>query len=310
MSLSPSFIQTLVLFILMAIGFAAGKMRILDEGGSKGISKLLVNFILPALIIDSMQCPFSVERRDLAYSMLGVSFLSYAFAFPLAWLLVKAIRAKGGERGAHGFSAIFSNCAFMGFPVVEAILGKDAIFAASIANVPFQFLAFSVGPYVLARTAGKSAKLGFSSFITPAAVASIVGFSLFVGGIALPLPIGKALALLGSTTTPLSMVLIGSIVSRMDFRAAVGGWRLYATSVFRLSLFPLALFGLLYALGLRGLLLSLPVILAAMPVAANSAILAEAYGGDAETSSSLVLVSTLLSVITIPLLATISFPAF
>ena len=242
MILAPSVAQTLVLFMLMSVGFGAGKAGILDNAGGKGISRLLVNFILPALIVQSMQRPFTPELRDFAYAMLGVSFLSYAIAFPLAWLLVKAIGAKGAERGAHAFGAIFSNCAFMGFPVIEAILGKDAIFAASVANIPFQLLAFSVGPFILARTAGASVKLGISSFVTPAAIASIVGFALFAGGVALPRPLGNALGLLGDTTTPLSMILIGSIVSKMDFRAVAARPRLYATSVFRLALFPLGLY--------------------------------------------------------------------
>jgi hypothetical protein len=309
MTLSPSLVQTLVLFILMAVGFGAGKSGILDEFGAKGISRLLVNFVLPALIVQSMQRPFTPELRDTAFTILGISFLAYASAFPLAWILVKIIGAKGSERGAHAFGAIFSNCAFMGFPVIEAILGKDAIFAASVANIPFQLLAFSLGPYMLAKAAGGSVKLGFSSFVTPAAIASVIGFALFAGNIALPGPLGSALSLLGDTTTPLSMILIGSIVSRMNFRSVLARPRVYATSAFRLALFPFGLYVLLHSLGYRGLLLSLPVVLSAMPVAANSAILAEAYGGDAETASSLVLVSTLLSLATIPLLASIRFPA-
>lgn len=307
MSLSPSLVQTIVLFILMAVGYAAGKAKMLDAAGNKAISKLLVNFILPAMIISSMQRPFSVELREEAFQMLGLTFLSYALAFLLAWPFVKAIGALGGERGAHGFCAIFSNCAFMGFPVVEAILGKDALFQASIANIPFQLLAFSVGPYMLAKTAGREAKLRLGSFVTPAAVSSVVGFCLFLGGVILPAPIGRSLSVLGDTVTPLSMILIGSIVSRMSFRAAVGKPRLYITSVYRLALFPFILYLVLRALGCSGIVLSLSVILAAMPAAANSAILAEAYGGDAETASSLVLVSTMLSLITIPILATIQF---
>ena len=106
MSLSPSIFQTLILFILMAVGFGAGKTRILDDAGIKGLSRLLVNFILPALIIQSMQRPFSPAARDLAFEMLGVSFLAYAVAFPLAWLLVRAIGARGLERGAHAFGAV------------------------------------------------------------------------------------------------------------------------------------------------------------------------------------------------------------
>jgi malate permease and related proteins len=309
LSLSPSLVQTLVLFILMAIGFGAGKAKVLEEAGNKSISRLLVNFILPALILESMQRPFTSELRDFALKMLGVSFLSYAIAFPLAWILIKAIRAQGPARGAYAFGAIFSNCAFMGFPVIEAILGKDAIFAASVANMPFQLLAFSLGPYMLAKTAGGSVKLGISSFLNPAAVSSIIGFAFFVAGIGFPEPVGRALTLLGDMTSPLSMVLIGSIVSQMNFRSVLAGPKLYATSLFRLALFPLILYAILRGLGFGGILVSLPVILSAMPVAANSAILAKAYGGDAETASSLVLVSTLLSIISIPMLASIQFPA-
>jgi malate permease and related proteins len=309
MTLSPSIAQTLVLFMLMAVGFAAGKAKTLDEAGGKAISRLLVNFVLPALIVQSMQRPFSAALRDQAFTILGISFLAYALAFPLAWLLVKALKSRGAERGALAFGAIFSNCAFMGFPVIEAILGKDAIFSASVANIPFQLLAFSLGPFILAKSAGTAVRLGISSFVTPAAVASVIGFALFIGGVTLPKPLGSALSLLGDMTTPLSMVLIGSIVSRMDFRAVIARPRIYATSLYRLALFPCGLYALLFALGFRGTLLSLPVILAAMPVAANSAILAKAYGGDAETASSLVLVSTLLSLFTIPLLASFNFPA-
>jgi predicted permease len=135
-----------------------------------------------------------------------------------------------------------------------------------------------------------------------------LGFCLFAFGVELPAFLIGALKVLGDTTTPLSMILIGSIVSRMDFRKAVAGPSLYATSAFRLVLLPLALYGALRAFGFSGLLVSMPVVLAAMPVAASSAILAEAYGGDAETASSLVLVSTLLSLITIPALAMFRFP--
>jgi predicted permease len=299
----------MVLFMLMAIGFAAGRARIIDELGTKSISRLLVNFVLPALIVQSMQRPFSPDLRDEALAILGISFLSYAAAFPLAWLHARMLKLDGAEFGAHEFAAIFSNCAFMGFPVIEAILGKDAIFAASVANIPFQLLAFSVGPFLLARSAHRTARIRVSSFVTPAAVASVIGFALFLGGIRLPSPLSRTLSLLGDTTTPLSMVLIGSIISRMDMQSVLSRPKIYLTSLYRLVVFPAGLFAALFSFGFRGALLSIPVIVAAMPVAANSAILAEAYGGDSKTASSLVFVSTLLSILTIPILASLGLSA-
>lgn len=301
-TMPQSVIQTLILFILMAVGFLAGRMRFLDETGSKSISRLLVNFILPALIIASMQRPFTPELRDQAFLALAISFGVYALSFPLAFLLARVEGAKGPEAGAHVFGAVFSNVAFMGFPILEAFFGKESLFIASIYNIPFQFLAFSVGPVILARGSGQKRKLTVSSFVTPAAVAALVGFGLFMAGVALPAPLFKALDLLGSTTTPLSMLLIGAIISRSKFSAVAGNWRLYATSAFRLAALPALVYLILRALGLSGLMLGLPVVVAAMPVAANAAILAEAYGGDAATGSSLVFLSTLFSLATIPLL--------
>jgi malate permease and related proteins len=309
MILPPSLLQTMILFMLMAIGFAAGRSKIIDEVGTKSISRLLVNFVLPALIVQSMQRPFSSELRNEAFAVLGISFLSYAVAFPLAWLHARILKLDGADFGAHEFGAIFSNCAFMGFPVIEAILGKDAIFAASVANIPFQLLAFSVGPHLLARSAHGTIRLRASSFVTPAAVASVIGFALFIGGISLPAPLSRMLSFLGDTTTPLSMILIGSIISRMDMHSVLNRPKVYITSLYRLVAFPAGIFLALYLFGFRGILLSLPVIIAAMPVAANSAILAEAYGGDSKTASSLVFVSTLLSIFTIPILAYLCVPA-
>ena len=225
--------------------------------------------------------------------------------FLCAFLLVKVEGAKGLEAGAHAFGAVFSNAIFMGFPIIEAFLGKEALFAAAVYNISFQLLAFSVGPVMLSRGGGKAVKLRPSSFITPAALAAIVGFLLFVAGLGLPTALLSALDLLGGTTTPLSMVLIGAIISRMRPASLIGNPRLFLTAAFRLLLFPAVVYAILYGLGLRGVYLGLPVIVAAMPVAANSAILAEAYGGDAETSASLVFLTTLLSLVTIPLLGLI-----
>ncbi|MDP3179394.1 MAG: AEC family transporter [Spirochaetaceae bacterium] len=303
MILSPSVSQTIVLVLLMAAGFAAGKMKVLDATTGKGLSKLLVDFVLPAMILESMQKPFDPALRDLAFRVLGVSLAAYAAAMPLAVILFRALGVKGAARGPYFVGAVFSNCAFMGFPVVEALLGRDAIFFASIANIPFQLLAFSLGAHALASAAGRPARLGWRACVPPAAGAAVLGFAFFLRGLAFPDPLLRAFRTLGDMTTPLSMALIGSILSRMDWKKAAGDWRLYALSAYRLAIFPALLFAILAAAGATGILLALPVILAAMPVAANTAILAEAYGGDAETGSSLVLVSTFLSVGTIPLLA-------
>jgi len=295
--------QTFVLFLLMAAGFAAGKLGFLEGGNRRALSRLLVNFILPALIVASMQKPLSPELRSEAFAALGLSFAIYAAAFPLALLFARLIRARGAEAGVHAFACVFSNVAFMGFPVMEALFGKESLFTVSIYNIPFQILAFSIGASMIARSGSEKKGLKPSDFVTPAGISSFVGFALFLLGIGLPSPLLKAMTLLGDTTTPLSMLLIGATLAATKPAALFRSPRLYLTSLYRLLLFPLALYATLAALGFSGRLLGMPVIIAAMPVAANASILAEAYGGDAETASALVFVSTALSLLTLPLLA-------
>lgn len=305
MDLPASAVQTLILFLLIGLGFCAGRLRILDEATTKGLSRFLVTFILPALILDSMQQPLSPALRDRAWLVLGLSFGVYALSFLLAFPLVRLLGARAGEAGAMVFGAVFTNAVFMGFPIIEALFGKESLFVASIYNIPFQLLAFSVGPLILARSAGAREGPKVSSFVTPAGLASLVGFGLFLLGLGLPAPLLRAAGLLGSTTTPLSMALVGAILSRLPLQALAGRPRTWLLSVFRLVLFPGLLWALLHALGFRGILLSLPVLVAAMPVAVNAAILAEAYEGDARTAASLVLITTLLSLLTIPLLGSL-----
>jgi predicted permease len=218
---------------------------------------------------------------------------------------VKAERLSGGEAGAHAFCAVFSNVAFMGFPLIEAFFGKESLFQASVFNIPFQVLAFSIGPVMLsAGGEGRpKPKLGPASFATPAAIASVIGFGFFLAGIELPSPLAGAMRLLGDTTTPLSMVLIGAMLSRFGLSSLRGRPQLWLTSLYRLVAFPTAVYLLLRACGAGGLLLGLPTLVAAMPAAANAAILAEAYGGDSRAASSLVFLSTLLSLPTIAALA-------
>ncbi len=307
MSLPPSAIQIFILFLLMAAGFVAGKMRILDEETVKKLSRFLVVFVVPCLIVVSMQKPLSPELRSRAFLVLGLSFATYAIAFPLAFLLARLMRLKGSKAGVHAFAAVFSNVAFMGFPVLQGLFGKDILFEASIATMPFQILAFSIGAAMLASGSGRKAELGPASFVKPAGVAAVVGLGLFLANFALPPALFQAMSLLGDTTTPLSMAVIGAILSETDLRGALGDWHVWATSIWRLLALPLVTWLALRAIGVEGRTLGLLVVMTAMPVAANATMLSAAYGGDHRQASSLIFVSTALSLVTIPLLAATLF---
>jgi predicted permease len=298
----------------MAVGFAAGKAKILTRDTTRAISKFIVDFTLPAIIAISMQRPFSPELRDQAFRILGISAIVYAASFPLAFAATALYRkASPRELGVHRFAMCFSNVAFMGFPVAESILGRESLFIVSIYNIPFQLLAFSVGIAMIAgkpkaAETGKPATLAaLKALLNPAIVAAFVGFGLFLGSVRIPDPLYSALDLLGGMTTPLAMALIGAILSQTRLGGVLGNPRVWTTTVYRLAVHPLLVLLLAKALGLTGMELSVPVLVSAMPAAANSTILAGVYGGDDVTASGLVFVSTAASLATIPLVAAL-FP--
>lgn len=298
-----SVFQSIVLFLLLASGYAAGRLRVLGPETVRGMSRFIVDFTLPALVLVSMQKPFSAELRDEAFRMLGISFAIYLSALPLAVLWARAIRARGPERGVHEFGGTFANVAFMGFPIMGAYFGKDILFDVSIYNMPFQLLAFSVGVIMLTRGRPGAPRLSFRQWVNPAILSTTLGFVFFLCSVKISGPLLSGLTILGDMTTPLSMAVIGAILSRMKVRDVLGNLRVYLTSMYRLIIHPTAIWIALSALGLQDRALAVPVVLAAMPVAANASILSDAYGGDAETASSLVFVSTAASLVTIPFLS-------
>jgi len=297
--------QSLILFLLICAGFAAGKLGAIKGDTVKSLSRFLVDFTLPAIIIISMQRPFSPALRDQSIRILVISSVVYALSFPLAYAASAAYRKAGrAELGVHRFAMCFSNVAFMGFPVAESLLGRESLFVISIYNIPFQLLAFSVGIVMIAgkRTDGPRGIGAIKSLLNPAIVSALIGFALFLGSVRIPDPLYSAMDLLGGMTTPLAMIVIGAILAQTRLGGVLGNPRLWMTTAYRLGVHPLLVFAAAKAVGLSGMELAVPVLVSAMPVAANSTILAGVYGGDDVTASGLVFASTLLSLVTIPLI--------
>ncbi len=295
--------QVLVLFFLIAIGYSARKLLVLDDGAISHFSSFVLNISLPALIVVSLQRPFSRALLGESGLTLGLSFVIYGFSFIIAALYPFLVPLTKKERGVHRYALIFSNVGFMGYPVVEAVLGQQALFYLAIYNIPFNFLAFSIGAWLIAREGKRPLFLSWKTFINPSVIATILGFLMFLGSVKLPASLYQALKMTGDSTSPLSMIVIGSILGKMPFRSVLGTWQRYATSLVRLIVLPAVVGLLLYGAGFRGLFFILPVVVTAMPVAANTSILAEVYGADAESASSLVFISTLFCIVTIPLVA-------
>lgn len=324
------FLQILALFTLMAFGFTAGKLNILEGQSLRGLSAFIIKFSLPALILVSMQRPFSSELFQSAWQTLATATVFYLLVITFSFAAVRLLRLPRGQRGVFAFSLSFSNAAFIGFPVVFAILGEQAIFLTAIHNVLFNLLAFSVGIVMVSR----DALPGLTTVANPAnkanpthtqspnrnlgsvlraipwnhltninVLAAATGFTLFALSISIPKALKHPLELLGSVTTPLAMVVIGAMLSRARIHTVFGNWKIYVATALRLLVLPLTAFIGVRLAGINSMIGAITVIIAGMPAASNTSLIAEVYGGDADTASALVFMTTLGSIITIPLLA-------
>jgi predicted permease len=293
--------QVLVLFFLIFLGFGSAKIKIFNSEAAGYFSVLILNITLPCMILYSFQRSFSSELLGEAGTALGVSAIIYILAFAVAIPYPYLLRIKGPERGLHRYGAIFSNVGFMGYPMVEAILGPDYLFHLSVFNIPFNLLAFSIGAWYIAKEGNKSVAISWKTFINPCVICTLLGFTLFFLSLPLPGFLSKSIKIAGDITSPLSMIVIGISLSSVNIRRMLGRWRIFVTILMRLLIMP-ALMGLVfYIIGIRGPLMLLAIIVTAMPIGTTTSILAASYNVAPEEGSALVFLSTLFSIVTIPL---------
>lgn len=305
--------KVFVLFLLLLAGFAARRLQLFDDATTRGLNTILLKITLPALTIVSMQMNYNAALLAESIQLLGISICVYAASFLIALALPLFLKPKSGEKGVFQFVILFSNVAFMGFPVVKSVFGESALFYAAIYNLPFNFLSFTLGVILLmqdrsfSRTTeiGSGYRISIKQLLNPGVVAVLIGFAFFALNIRLPQVIKEPLELLGNVTIPMSMFVIGAILAQNSLTKAFTNWRLYVLAALRLLVLPYILWLILRNVIDNKMFLGVIVLICGMPAAASTPILAQAYGGNYETAAQSVFLSTMLSVFTIPLLALI-----
>ena len=301
MSFKNIFTQVAVLFIIILVGYFVRKKGLLDESSTSKLSSLVMNIFLPAMIITAMQIQFDKDMIPKILSLLFVSIVMFGVSTIVAFCLKFFIKSDS-KLGIFQYSLVFSNSGFMGYPVVEAVLGKGAIFYAAIFNLPFNFLCFTLGVYFLSK-GNSNAKFSIKSMINPSMIAVFIGLALFVTGTELPVFINHPLELLGDVTTPISMIVIGSMLAGSSAMECFKRFDMYMLAILRLVAIPMLVFLVLRPFSFDSVVMAIPVVIAAMPSAANTAIMANEYGADVALASQAVFFTTLFSVVSIPLIS-------
>ena len=300
------FVQLIVLFALIAVGYAMKKLHIMDEDFDAKFSSLVLNTALPALILASVLAADELPSTAEILQTILFSCLAFVVLIIAALVVTAILRVPVGQRGTFRFMLIFGNTGFLGYPVVTAIFGQEALIYACIYNLPFNLICFSLGVWLIVsdNDYGVKVKMKPQDFLSTCNVCCIIVIVLALLGIHDVPVLGDALDVLGDMTTPSTLLIVGSSLANLAPRELLGTPRLWAAALCRLLLMP-ALTWLALSPLLSGQLLQMLVILAGMPVATNGTILSYRYGGNPKIMAQGTFLTTVLSLATLPLIAAV-----
>jgi hypothetical protein len=297
----------LTLFALVAVGFIAGKLGYLGGDFDRQLSRLVINITCPALILSSAMTGTLPDRRYIL-PLLLISVLTYLLLTAAGFLLPRYLTKEKSHQGPIGFALIFGNVGFMGYPVVASIFGYEAVFYAAVLNVVNTFAVFTIGTMLI--TGASSNKERFEKkvlYSTPmlAAYLTMAIVALRIDNI--PTVISQPLTMLGNITVPAALLIIGSSMSQLSLRTMLDNTTVYATTLLRLAILPVGVHFLMKLMGFAPLVVNINTLVIAMPVATYGTILCLKYGKDTTMITEVTFVTTLASVITIPILVMLLF---
>ena len=293
-----------LLVMLLALGYLCARLKLVGPEFNKGLSKLVINVFLAGMILSSViNKKLEMTGGDVAFGLLMMT-LSMLICVGIGWLSPTLLRIKDGDKGMYRILAAFMNNGFMGFPLVAAVYGENTVFFASLSNIPFNLLLYTVGVMLLQK-GDKSTKFSIKSVINVPIVATLIAFVIFIFEIPMPKLVDDVADTLSAATVPLSMMCVGLSLGSVSLKEALMQPRLYGISLVRLLICPLAVWLVLRIFITNPVILGTIVILSACPSAIICTILGIQYGRDGVESSEAIFISTMLSMITIPLLISV-----
>lgn len=304
MVISEILTSLVMIFLLIIPGIIFRKKDIISAAQSDGISSLAVNITWPCLVVDALQMDFSAAvLKDSGY-MMAAAMVVFAMTAVVTLVLSKLLRLDNSKRYITAFMLLFGNTGFIGIPVIRALYGTEAVFFAAILEMVNDVVIFTIGMMLIQMSAGAKLRFEPKLFLNPGLIGVIVGLLLFLLDIRLPEVIGGAVEMVGDATTPLTMFLIGYQLGGLKAKEILKDASIYVISFTKLLIVPvLALIVLRVAVGDFSLLEKVLIMSFAMPAGSVSVIFSQQYRGETAFATKTVLLSTLFSIVTIPVFA-------
>lgn len=288
--------QVVTLFLMMGVGFVFAKLNWFSVKTSSQCTQLILYVVGPCIIITKLQIACTPETvRTMALAALGMA-LTYVVMIPLSQLLFR--KEPENTRVVQRFGITYANNSFMGLPLLAGVLGDDALLFGVISMLVFFVFQWTHGVTIY------GGKLSIkTAVLNPGIIAILIGLLFFVTGFTIPSPVFNAMSFLGDLNTPLAMVIIGTQMARSNILEVLKKPKLYIAAAIKLIFVPAITIVLLLPLKLSPLSYCACVVLAACPTAGVTSMFAQKFGRDEVTSAQMVTLSTLLSIVTLPLFA-------
>ncbi len=290
------------LFLIMFLGYLLFKIKLVDDNFSKGLTRLIINVTMPCLLVSSVM--ETTERQPVSNVLLVllVAFLLYFVIFPVIGIIIaKILRVKPTQEGMYMFMTSFSNIGFMGFPIISAVAGPVGLFYATLYNMVFNLGIFTIGIWLVNYGKKEGVKLSPRKLLSPGFIGASFALLVYFINLRLPVFLSRAIDLVGDITSPAAMLVTGFTLAKMDIKNVFNDWRVYIWLTIKQFALPLLLwipFTMLFA---NETIRYVSLILAGMPVANMAVLYATTYGSDEELSARSVFITTLFSLVTVPL---------
>ena len=293
--------QTMLnLFLLLVLGFVLFKCHIFDEYTNKKISALIVNVASPMLIISSI-AGVEGSNKSIVFLMIGAGILMYIGFIILGKIINRIFPFPKKDWPVYECMVVFANTGFMGYPVLLDVFGQEAVFYASLIHMAFNFFVYTYAIMCLTKGDDSEFKLNFKQLLTPGIILIFVGIFIYLFDIQLPSVLMDTINSVGSLTAPLSMMMIGSSLAVYPIKDSFTDWRSYVFAFVRLMIVPFVTMIMCRLLHIDAYYANITIITNAMPVGSMVLMLATQYNANVKIVTRNIIVSTLLSVITIPI---------
>lgn len=300
--------QMLVLLVMMLVGYIVFRIKWLDGNACSRMSKIVVNVLNPCLMVYGVLGKEAHLEGSMLFRTLILVVIYYTALILISIPTASALHVKKGHFNLYRLMMIFSNVAFMGIPVISSIYGKESMLLIAFYNLGYNLLLYTYGIYLAAKGAGETGEgagggMQWKKLINPGVVSCVAAIVIFATGVTVPESVCTFFDYVGNAAVPLSMILIGASVAQGGKKEFFLDKKMYAFIAVKMLAIPIAAALLLRLVPWPAMVEGVFILMLAMPVGSIVVMLAAESGNDAIECTKGSILTTLVSVITIPIVS-------